>query len=422
MRVALLVHGYPPRENAGTEQYTRRVAEGLLARGARVRVLASAPRPGARMYAVEDDGVVLRIANNAPYAGIRTAHVDRALAAIVERALADFGPEVVHVQHLHAHAIPERLHAPLVWTLHDAWGWCAAGGLLLRDGAPCDGPGAACPSCASAWVRDPPAVDAALRVAGVAGRVVPADRLHALWQRLPARWRARVVGARATPVTAAQLRARDRAIRSFAARCAARLSPSRWLARAAEAQGLGAVEVLPHGVDAPVATGPRTGDAPDAPFLFLGTLAPHKGPDLVVEAHRRSGVTRPLVLHGPPGPDAVYAARFPARPLARDEVFDALRGARALVLGSRWPENAPLVILEARAVGCPVIAPAIGGIPEIVADGRDGRTYAPGDVDALAACMRALDARAPIPRAPPSFADHLDRLVAVYTRAVAEAP
>jgi glycosyltransferase involved in cell wall biosynthesis len=270
-------------------------------------------------------------------------------------------------------------------------------------------------------VRDPPAVEAALRAASLVGRVVTPDRLHALYQRVPARIRARVSGAPAAPVTAAHLSARDRAIRAFAARCAVRIAPSRWLARAAEAQGLGTVDVLPHGVDAPELA-PRTDDAPDAPFVFLGTLSPHKGPDLVVEAHRRSGLTRPLHLYGPPGPDAAFAARFAARPLAQEEVWRALRGARALVMGSRWPENAPLVILEARAAGCPVIAPSIGGIPELLTDGRDGRMYAPGDVDALAACMRAIDADVPSPAPPPTFTTHLDGLAAVYTRAVAEAP
>jgi glycosyltransferase involved in cell wall biosynthesis len=171
---------------------------------------------------------------------------------------------------------------------------------------------------------------------------------------------------------------------------------------------------LPHGVDAP-----RRPRAPDGPFVFVGTLAPHKGPDLVVEAHRRAGVRRPLVVHGPPGPDAAYAARFPgARPLSQDEVPAVLAGARALVMGSRWPENAPLVALEARAQGCPVIAPALGGLPELVAHRRDGLLYAPGDADALAHALREADARDfPEVAPPPSFAEHLD----AYRRVLVDA-
>ena len=59
-------------------------------------------------------------------------------------------------------------------------------------------------------------------------------------------------------------------------------------------------------------------------------------------------------------------------PIDRDEVWSVLSQASALVLGSRWNENAPLIILEARAAGCPVVAPRIGGIPELIDAGRDG--------------------------------------------------
>jgi glycosyltransferase involved in cell wall biosynthesis len=421
MRLALVAHGFPPRENAGTEQYTARVATALRARGAEVRVVVSAPRPGASMYAVEDDGRVMRITNNAPYAGLRHAHADRTLADIVAKALAAFRPDVVHVQHLHAHALPARWTAPTVWTLHDAWGWCAAGGQLLRhdetSGAPvpCDGPGADCADCASRWTRDPPAVTAALRAAGTLGRIVPPERLHAAWKRVPATLRDRVNRSRPAPVTTDQLAARDRAIRAFARGCAACLAPSAWLADTAARNGIGRVDVLPHGVDP--AGLPRGGDGP---FVFLGTLAWHKGPDLVVEAHRRAGVSRPLALYGPAGPDAAYAARFRARALDPVEVPRVLADARALVMGSRWPENAPLVALEARAAGCPVIAPRIGGLPELVAHERDGLLYAPGDPDALADAIRRLEARAMRPSAPPTFGAHLDALTTVYTRAITE--
>ena len=79
----------------------------------------------------------------------------------------------------------------------------------------------------------------------------------------------------------------------------------------------------------------------------------------------------------------------PLKPcLSRDEVFQELASARVLVVGSRWPENAPMVIVEALAAGCPVIAPAIGGIPELIVDGENGRLYPVGNIDLLAQCLR----------------------------------
>ena len=73
----------------------------------------------------------------------------------------------------------------------------------------------------------------------------------------------------------------------------------------------------------------------------------------------------------------------PMGPIPHDHVYDVLRKADALVMGSQWPENAPMVIGEARAVGCPIIAPKIGGIPEIVEDGVDGILYNTNDKEAL---------------------------------------
>jgi glycosyltransferase involved in cell wall biosynthesis len=431
MRIALLAHGFPPEQSAGTETYTQRLAEGLRGRGHLVRVIVAAP-DGRAPTTVRDDGTVLRITQGAPYAALRTAARDTVVEARVERALGDFAPDLVHVQHLQNLSVRVPTRAPMVWTLHDAWGWCAAGGLLLRQGTaaqktasglqapgatvPCAGPGPDCAACASAWVRDPPFVGRAVDVAGRLARWVEPGTLHRAWRRLPAGVRDPLTRAPPGTVTPAHLAARDREIRAFAGRCSAILSPSRWLAEAAAAQGFRGVELLPHGVD-PVAL-PRD---PDGPFVFLGTLAPHKGPDLVVDAHARSGVRRGLAVYGPPGPDAGFAARFPAaRSLGSAEVRAVLAGARALVLGSRWPENAPLVVLEARAQGCPVIAPRIGGLPELVEEGVDGLLVSPDDADALAAALRVLDddaghARLRV-RVPPTFASHLDAVEAVYRR------
>ena len=51
-----------------------------------------------------------------------------------------------------------------------------------------------------------------------------------------------------------------------------------------------------------------------------------------------------------------------------------------MVLTSR-SEGIPLVLMEAMAHGCPVLAPAITGIPELVEDGRTGFLYQPGSLD-----------------------------------------
>ena len=71
----------------------------------------------------------------------------------------------------------------------------------------------------------------------------------------------------------------------------------------------------------------------------------------------------------------------------REQVLRFFRAADASVLPSAW-ENFPHTVVEALAVGCPVIATAVGGVPEVVRDGENGLLVAPRDPDALAAAIR----------------------------------
>ncbi len=50
-------------------------------------------------------------------------------------------------------------------------------------------------------------------------------------------------------------------------------------------------------------------------------------------------------------------------------------------------ENSPNTVAEAMLLGVPVVAAAVGGIPDMITDGREGILYEPGDVKALAAAV-----------------------------------
>ncbi|ALE78707.1 hypothetical protein WY02_09980 [Pseudonocardia sp. AL041005-10] len=67
-----------------------------------------------------------------------------------------------------------------------------------------------------------------------------------------------------------------------------------------------------------------------------------------------------------------------------DAVAEKIRAADVMVLTSRF-EGMPLVVLEAMSVGRVVVAPRIGGLPEIVGDGVTGALYDPcADADVVA--------------------------------------
>jgi glycosyltransferase involved in cell wall biosynthesis len=70
----------------------------------------------------------------------------------------------------------------------------------------------------------------------------------------------------------------------------------------------------------------------------------------------------------------------------RADIPQLLAAADAFALPSIW-EGGPIALLEAMAAGVPVVASSIGGIPEVVADGVNGRLVPAGDDEALARAL-----------------------------------
>jgi len=124
--------------------------------------------------------------------------------------------------------------------------------------------------------------------------------------------------------------------------------------------------------------------------LFVGRIQPLKGPEVALEAFRllaeRFPDCRLLVIGGPSGPQgagevarlqgAVAAARLEERvlfhdPMPHPALAAAYRAADVVVVPSR-SESFGLVAAEAQACGLPVVAAAVGGLRQVVADGESG--------------------------------------------------
>ena len=141
------------------------------------------------------------------------------------------------------------------------------------------------------------------------------------------------------------------------------------------------------------------------PFvLFVGRLASNKGLRTLVDAFAplaREDPSGHLVLVGEDGGmRPAVEARVRALGLERrihllghldDEptVAAAYREARLTVLPSDY-EAFGLVLLESLAQGTPVVASRVGGIPEVVEDGRAGLLVPPGAVPELTEALRTL--------------------------------
>jgi glycosyltransferase involved in cell wall biosynthesis len=193
-----------------------------------------------------------------------------------------------------------------------------------------------------------------------------------------------------------------RAVRDLALRRAARIVvPSRFLADVAVGWGIerARIAVLPNPVEPPVLDDReevRRRHGLDAPTLaFTGRFAAQKSLGVALDALARvEGVSLVLAGDGPERPAVEAMAermglasrvRF-LGPQPRQAVFELLRAADAALLTSSW-ENFPFAVVEAMAVGTPVLATNVGGVPEIVEDGRNGLLVPPNDPEAMAAAI-----------------------------------
>jgi starch synthase len=179
----------------------------------------------------------------------------------------------------------------------------------------------------------------------------------------------------------------------------------RWL----EARGFppDRIHVLPTGLDAE-AFHPGSPERARERFhvdhyvVFLGRLHRDKSADHLLQAVTRLGSewAGSVVLVGPDGGERAALERLAGELNLRNRIVfagevdeatkrDLLAGAECLVLPSFY-EAQGIVIAEAWAQGRPVIATAVGGVPEMVADSQDGLLYAYGDIPALTTALREI--------------------------------
>ena len=138
------------------------------------------------------------------------------------------------------------------------------------------------------------------------------------------------------------------------------------------------------------------GFEPGRRFLYLGRLSREKGIATLLVAAAKARVGLDVAGTGPLETELKQLAeklgadvRFHGF-LSGAKLHDAIRGARSVVLPSEWYENAPLSILEAYAMGKPVLGSSMGGIPEVVVDNETGWVFKAADADALATMLAKI--------------------------------
>jgi glycosyltransferase involved in cell wall biosynthesis len=419
MRIAFVVHKFPPHSVGGVETYTWSLARVLSELGHQSHVFYPLQEVRPSTAQVERDGIHLwRVALPATREGedpIRQywhTFRDRSIEAGFEPFLAAVEPDVVHFQHVQG--VSARLlrlaeSYPRLLTLHDYWFFCATSQLARPDGAVCDGP-RWCLNCVDCLTVRP-----------------DLHRLRTL-----------------RPLVALPLLYRNLYLRQSLRSMPLFLAPSEFLRQQYVQQGLPTERILSIelGLDRQRLTAdtPAFPAAPGRPhFGYLGTLGPHKGVHVLVEAFNQLPERAALTVYGDESRFSGYtaelkrAAKHPnirfAGALDHRHVGAALRQLDCLVVPSVWYENSPLVIQEAYGVGVPVVASRLGALPEKVDDGKTGWLFNAADSADLARVLRGLidrpeqllAVRRNI-RPAPTMQQHAQRMLQIYQALIDNEP
>ncbi len=160
------------------------------------------------------------------------------------------------------------------------------------------------------------------------------------------------------------------------------------------------VALIPNGITLEGASETAAKKIDGYQFVHVARFSPEKDHNLLVRAFHRVSRELPearLVLVGDGPLHVAVEQQVQALDLAdkvtfmglRRDVPEILAASHCFVLSSRW-ELQPITILEAMRAGLPVIATAVGGVADTVADGLSGLLVKPGDEAGLADAMLAL--------------------------------
>ena len=366
MRVLMLTDLYPPFIG-GIEQHVRNLSHGLVERGHEVTVatMSVAGQPAEQV----DEGVrVVRLRGSAQRLESYTSPAgsphappfpDPEVVAGLRDEIKRCPPDVVHGHNWMLRSfIPLKRgsRAGLVYTLHD-YGVVCAKRSFVYHGLPCSGPGP-------------------LKCLECAGRNYGAARGTAIatgnWLMRPAE---RSTVDMFMPVSSAVARGNELVEQAL---------PH---------------EVVPNFVPDDVAersdpTDPAVAALPNLPFwLFVGALSRHKGLHTLLAAYRSMAAAPPLVVIGAQWADT--PTEFPAnvtvlRNIPHAAVMAAWRRASLAIIPSIFPDPCPTVAMEAMACGLPIVASDVGGLTDLVDDGRSGLLVPPADVRALRTALAAM--------------------------------
>jgi glycosyltransferase involved in cell wall biosynthesis len=363
-KILICSNSYPPHFIGGAELSAHNMAEVFKKRGYDILVFTGLINDKKKRYSVSTH----------VYRGIRVFRVNlhsRDLSPDffdffhkeVETHFSDlldrFSPDVIHFHNIPGLSvglihIAKHRKIKTVLTLHDYWGICQKNTLLKQEGRVCDDI-SECKDCLST-------------ISGIR------------WNNLPIRMRKDFIFF--------QIQAVDTII------CASRYVAKRYVEAGIDEKK---ICVIPCGINIErFSKIPREKVKSRIRFSYVGHLGRHKGIHVLVDALALlkkkdriqiniigDGELRDYLKRKVKAIGWDNSVRFWGK-VDNQQIENVYRETDVLLVPSIWPEAFGIIIIEAMASGIPVIASRIGGIPEIIEDGKTGYLIEAGNAKELA--------------------------------------
>jgi len=446
MKILLTVHQLFPEYSSGTEVLTLGVAKELIRRGHEVFVFTGFPAQkdcpdDVRFDEYVIEGIQVRRFHHSyvPMGGqdivTEIEYNNHLVSRYFARIISEIEPDIIHFFHLSRLGaglidVVSELGIPAFFTPTDFWSVCPSSQLLLDIGGVCRGPSTHSGNC----VKHVAALTRVSRVAKIA-RVIPdfiADKVVKLVS---------LDGFSTYPLCreVSAMKARRNFIVSRINALAGIISPTSLMTEILLENGVDKqrIEQLAYGIDM-VGYGQKIRGEEKGKkitFGFIGTLAPHKGCHVLVDAFKEipAGCAR-LKIYGRPDDFPDYYQDLKRRAdqvediefcgtFSNSEIATVFSGLDVLIVPSLWYENTPLVVYSALAAKCPVVASDFPGMSEVVHDGGNGLLFKAGNVSELSAhlCSLAEDITllsrlSSHCKVPKSNVEYVDELVALYQK------
>jgi glycosyltransferase involved in cell wall biosynthesis len=398
MKILIAVHHFPPRYWGGGERQAYRTALALQRRGHTVKVVCvdyadRGPSDGVMWKDDEYNGISMhRLSFNQKFVPdpITWEYDNAWIGSHLQDLIDDFQPDLLHCLGGYLISgspilVAKERHVPVVVTLLDFWYICRRITMSRSDGKLSTLPinPITCARCLGEEKR---------RYRWLT-RIAP-DVAKFYWHK--------------QTTQARNIQARKDFLFQALNQADAIISPSQFLRSLYIQAGVNPAHIIfsRFGLDPAIIPSKKTSELvlhDQLRITYLGQIIEAKGVHILLQAVRQLATLPLLVkIYGNAGCSPQYTAQL-RRIIANDnricmagsyqeqqELSQILDATDVVVVPSTWFENSPTVILEAFTYSVPVITSNLGGMAELVQDGKTGLLFKPGDPDDLARCIRRL--------------------------------